>query len=266
MVSAKQNSLEDLHREAEARWPGVSLELDSFSRLVSAAPDATHASDLYLAAACLAKNPRAIEVFEREIIQAVRTSVRRACRKNGVSEEDVLQITKSKLLAGPPEPKLAQYTGKGPLLGWVRVVAVREALQAARKTRRERPSDDGLLIGAVTSTSSVEFGMLKDLHGKHFAEAVREAMRRLTPDQRAVLRFHLRDGLSIDQIAPMLGVHRATAARRLERAREDVLAHTQEVLRERHGLTQSEVKSLCVALGREVDISLERALDDEERS
>lgn len=70
--------------------------------------------------------------------------------------------------------------------------------------------------------------------------------------------------MRIDQLAPMLGIHRATVARRLEKARHDVLMQTREILREQHGLSESEAKSLCVALVAEVDVSIERALSDEE--
>ena len=170
----------------------------------------------------------------------------------------MIQITLEKLLVGPP-PKLAQYTGKGPLAGWVRVVAVREALQVLRGTKRDVASE-AEVIG--TTAASVDMQLLRDMHGPSFMEAVEEAIGRLTADQRAILRFHAKNGLSIDQIAPMLGIHRATAARRLEKARADVLEHTKAVLRERHGLSDSEARSLCLALGGELDMSLGRALGD----
>ena len=78
-----------------------------------------------------------------------------------------------------------------------------------------------------------------------------------------MLRFHALDVLTIDHISAILGIHRATAARRLERARSDVLEHTKAVLREKHGLSDSEARSLCMALGGQLDMSLGKALNDE---
>lgn len=250
-------------------WPQVHVPIARFRDVLAAALEAggttletIHANDLYLAAGCLGGDPAAVAALEHDVMGAVRGSIVRACRPNG-NADDVAQTTLSKLLVGPPEPKLAQYTGKGPIVGWVRVVAVREALQAQRRTNKEVLTGEDLIGGRGNTAASIEMKMLRDLHGPSFGKAVQDAMQRLTPEQRALLRFSVRDGLTLDQIAPMLGVHRATAARRLEKARTDALAYTQAILRERHGLSESEAKSLCLALGREVDVSLGRALSDE---
>lgn len=177
-----------------------------------------------------------------------------------------MQWTLEKLLVGVGDgtpPKLAQYTGRGPLLGWLRVIAVREALQDRRKSRRERVRDDAAMLDGGPTSVAVEIALLRERFGASFRESVHAAIRRLTPEQRTLLRFHTRDGLTIDQLAPMLGVHRATAARRLEKARADALAHTRAILREKHGLSESEARSLCIALASQVDISIGKALSED---
>lgn len=269
MPTLDDRALDDKHRAAVSLWPHVRVPFARFRQIVTAALvaggttlDTVHASDLYLVAACLDGDSAAIAVLEHDVMGAIRPSIVRACQPNG-NADDIVQTTLTKLLVGPPEAKLAQYTGKGPLLGWVRVIAVREALQAHRRTNKEFLSDEDLVVAPAGTAASVEMKMLRDMHGPSFGKAVQDAMKRLTAEQRALLRFSVRDGLSIDQIAPMLGIHRATAARRLEKARSDVFSHTQAILRERHGLSESEAKSLCTALGGEVDVSLGRALLDE---
>lgn len=230
-----------------------------------------HTTDLYLALGCLAGDVVAHRAFERDIISAIKPSVDRVCRDGSVSIEDVMQWTREKLLVGAPNepPKLSQYTGRGALVGWVRVVAVREALQDRRRSRRERVRDDTALIegdGEDDDAVNAEVRILRDRYADSFKAAVRQALRRLSAEQRSILRFHTHDGLTIDELAPMLGVHRATAARRLERARLDVLAHTRAILRETCGLSESEARSLCTVLGREVDVSIKRALTEEATS
>lgn len=269
MAALDDQAVDATYREASAAWPHVRVPLGRFREVLTSALeggggtlDTVHASDLYLVAGCLDHDPAAVTALEHDVIGAVRASIERACRQSG-NADDAVQTTLQKLLVGPPEPKLAQYTGKGPLVGWVRVVAVREALMAQRRVKKEVLGDGDLVAGAASSLASIELKMLREVHGASFGTAVQEAMRRLTAEQRALLRFHVRDRLSIDQIAPMLGIHRATAARRLEKARADALLHTEAILCERHGLSASEVKSLCIALGRDVDVSLSRALSDE---
>jgi RNA polymerase sigma-70 factor (ECF subfamily) len=148
------------------------------------------------------------------------------------------------------------------LLGWLRVVAVREALQARRRTRREDLHDDVAIFQGSGAEANIEITLMRQRYASSFREAVEGALRCLTPEQRSLLRFHTRDGLTIDQLAPILGVHRATAARRLEKARTEVFERTRRLLREQHGLTESEARSLCRALADEVDVSIARALDD----
>lgn len=265
------DSLEAMHAEASSLWTEVHVTFEAFTAAIARAEASgiarteIHANDLYLALGCLAGQPRAVVTFEREIMSAVRPSVERASRDGAVSPEDVMQWTREKLLVGSEEdrPKLEQYTGKGPLVGWVRVVAVREALQDRRKSKRQRARDDTSLLDGGPPVVGMEVSLLRERYAASFKTAVQDALRRLTPEQRSLLRFHTHDGLTIDELAPMLGIHRATAARRLERARADALEHTRTILRDTHGLSDSEARSLCIVLGREVDVSIKRALSDE---
>jgi RNA polymerase sigma-70 factor, ECF subfamily len=262
--------LEEKVAAARAAWPGVDVAPEDFvARLgeiatdEEASIDALHTSDVWLALACIARDRQAMTAFEQDIMRAVRPAVARAAG-DGVSTDDVLQVTREKLFVGGGRDgslaKLAQYTGKGPLLGWVRVVAVREALYAQRAKHHRLAADDVELLAAETDARGIELDVLRARHGDAFRQAVIDALRALTSEQRTLLRFHTRDGLTIDQLAPMLGVHRATAARRLAKARCDALEHTRALLRERAGLSESEARSLCTVLAREVDVSIGRAL------
>lgn len=266
---ARSTSIAAKHRAAALVHAGIPLGFERFRAAIApeAAVDELHTDDLYLALACIDGDPLAIQVLERDVMTQVRPSVERACRDGGtMAADDVMQWTREKLLVGKDgePPKLAQYTGRGGLVGWVRVVAVREALQDRRKAKRERVRDDAALLedGGPTEVGA-ELKLLRDRYAASFRMAVQQALRRLSAEQRSLLRFHTHDGLTIDELAPMLGVHRATAARRIEKARADALEHTRSILRELHGLSDSEARSLCMVLGREVDVSIKRALSDE---
>jgi RNA polymerase sigma-70 factor (ECF subfamily) len=251
--------------EAAAAWPGVHVPEARFIAALTAALaddqttiESVHARDLYLALGCLDGQTEALAAFHHHVALVIRPSIARAST-DGVDPDDALQTMLEKLLVGPT-PKLAQYMGRGPLVGWVRVVAVRQALEARRSQRRERVHDDSRLVDDAAPIPSADVALLRARHGPAFKTAVTEAIQRLTAEQRTILRMNVTDGLSIDRIAPMLGVHRATAARRLEKARTDALEHARAILHDRDGLTESEAASLCVALASEVDVSIGRAL------
>lgn len=264
------------HRDATVAWPGIDVPVERFAAALKHAvesgtsQDELHAADLFLATALCDSDARAVDAFERHVMNAVRPSVERTCKDDPTATDDAMQRTRVALLVANDggAPKIAQYTGRGPLVGWVRVIAVREALQDRRKQKsgafeaaaRDDESRLDKLVDAVPATP--ELAILRRRHEKAFRAAVAEALRRLAPEQRTLLRFHTHDRLSIDELAPLLGVHRATAARRLEKARGDVLAETLTILCTSHGLTASEAKSLCVALADQVDISLSRALTE----
>jgi RNA polymerase sigma-70 factor (ECF subfamily) len=179
----------------------------------------------------------------------------------------VIQVTLEKLLVGGEDgPKIAQYTGRGSLVGWIRVVAVREALQDRPKSKRERVREDVVLLADRPTTPPMELTLLRGQNEGIFRAAVKRALAELPADQRALLRLAFLEGLTIDDLAPLLGVHRATVTRRLERARADALARTQAILQSEHGFTESEARSICQALGSEVDISIAVALQGESGS
>ena len=269
--------LEGLFHDAQRAWPGIALSLERFAEgmsTVASEGDVTtghiHSNDLYLALGCLERDAAALAHLEGDILHRVRPSVDRI-PKGLMTTDDVLQATLEKLVVGSPAapgnpatpPKLTQYTGRGPLVGWVRVVAVREALGSRRRDKSEAARDEAAyIVNAGTPAVSLELGLLRQTHAADFREAVQESLRRLTPEQRSLLRFHVVEGLTIDQLAPMLGIHRATAARRLAKARSDALEQTQALLREKLGLSESEASSLCVALAADVDVSIGRALSE----
>jgi RNA polymerase sigma-70 factor (ECF subfamily) len=91
--------------------------------------------------------------------------------------------------------------------GWVRRIAVREAVRAARRGR-EDPTDPALL-GPVPVVS-VDVATVLD---------VRSTLADLSPEQRAILVLRDVDGLSETEAARYLGVAQGTAKSRLHRAR-----------------------------------------------
>src|SRR5262249_44224581 len=100
--------------------------------------------------------------------------------------------------------------------------------------------DDGELAAAT----DLEQVMLRAEAKAALADALRTAVAELDAEDRALLRLHVSDQLGIDELARLYGVHRATAARRVERARRELGRLTRRSLATSLALPPWEVDSL----------------------
>src|SRR5205814_5685347 len=89
--------------------------------------------ELHLACACLRGDELGARVFDRDYVGRVAPSLARLNRERDFIDE-VSQLLRQRLLL-PPEPRLATYAATGPLLAWLRVVAVRMGLSRCRRVR-----------------------------------------------------------------------------------------------------------------------------------
>ena len=87
------------------------------------------------------------------------------------------------------------------------------------------------------------------------AEA-RAAFTALEREDRALFRFQFGKGLTLDQMAKLLGLSRATVARRIADARERLWRALTERLRAELKLSQAEVDALLVEWRSQLEVSL----------
>jgi RNA polymerase sigma-70 factor (ECF subfamily) len=224
--------------------------------------EAMHTDDLYLACGCAAGAPAALAGFEQRCAAAIE----RAIAATGASlaeRADLGQVVRQRLLVPPADgdtPRIATYSARGPLPAWVRVVATRETARMLPRVRRDVSADEDELAGLIGVGDDPEVGYLKRLYRDEFKRAFQAAVEALADRDRLVLRQHLLDGLGIDQLAALHGVHRATTARWIHAAREAVLAGTQRELLQRLRLSRSELASVIRLIRSQLDVSLSRVL------
>src|SRR5262249_41544036 len=92
-----------------------------------------------------------------------------------------------------------------------------------------------------------------------FEAAFGQAIGQLSFRQRNIVRYMLREGLSVEKIAVLYGVHAATARRWVAAAREALLDAVRAALQKRLGVTATELESIL----RLVRSELDRCLADE---
>jgi RNA polymerase sigma-70 factor, ECF subfamily len=217
--------------------------------------------DLALARACAEGDSAALRRFEDEVLGPAVGAVR-SIDGSPAFVDEVRQRLRERLLVGDGTPYIRQYEGRGPLRGWVGVAAVRTALMMKRSTQRKREVSDDDWAGALSlaTTGTPELDLLKRQHAAAFAEALRDAALALEPRLRAVLAMHFAEDLSIDEIGATYAVHRATAARWIQRARELLFEGTRSRLVERLKLTPTEVDRMAALVQSQVDVSLSQLL------
>jgi RNA polymerase sigma-70 factor (ECF subfamily) len=232
---------------------------------VAEALQGLHAADLYLALGCGSADDRAIAELERRFIADVPEALQRLAAK--VPPDEVVQVLRAKLLVAEHGalPKILDYSGRGPLAGWLRIAAIRTGLDLARRRASERaaPSSDALLeVPAAMADPELEH--IRRRYRADFKAAFETALHGLTKEDRNILRLHLVDGLNIDEIGAIFQVHRATAARWIARCRERVHDETRRVLAQRLKIDDTELRSILGIVRSQLDLSINRLLSSDE--
>ncbi|HEY5923675.1 MAG TPA: sigma-70 family RNA polymerase sigma factor [Kofleriaceae bacterium] len=253
---------------AQAAWPDIVLDQNTFiaevcSRIAANAnqhPASTlHVADLWLAIACAHGNRVALAAFDVQYV----APLARILAPTGLSVdqiEDVKQELRRKLLvADGGVPRIAEYSGRAELRLWVRTIATRAAIDAIRR-RREDPADDDDIGALPAIVDDPELAHLKDRYRSELADAIREAIARLQPRERLLLKYHFVDGFSIDRLGAIYGIHRATAARWLTAAREALADRAHRLLIARTGVTASELHSIVRLVQSQLEVSVRRLL------
>jgi len=201
-------------------------------------------------------------------VTAHRHLIGRAIRRLVVGDapvDDLIQHVLTKvLLDGPGPPRITTYSGRGPLSSWVAVVATRAAhnrLRSEGRAQRRVASD----LAAGAAIEDAELAYMKRTYRAALEHAIEAALSALSSRQRLMLRYSAIEGLGIDAIARLQRVHRATAARWLNRAREELMRGARAHLMRSAGLSASEADSVHRLVMSQLEISLPRLLAEDPR-
>jgi len=258
---------------ARAAWPAVKFDDAQLVQFVGerlAGPDLVSAlatlpaADVALAGACAAQEPTAHAAFDSILAEVDAAGASTRASKDLIDE--VKQLLRVQLLVTRADRPagIAGYKGKGPLRGWVRITATRELIRHLKRAARETPVDRQLeeMLGAGGDDPVLE--QLKSEYRAHFATALREAIAELDAEDRTLLRQQIVDKLSIDELGAVYGVHRATAARWLTRARGALVAATRHRLAEKLSMPVDEIDSVIRLVQSRLDASVVRYLKEDD--
>ena len=249
-----------------AAWPSVALADDVIAtRLVARVVDdpgmhleELRDGDLYLAFALAGGDAQAVRAFEDALVPQMDVALRRLRLAGGTADE-VKQALRVELLTGPGA-KIVDYAGRGDLAAWLRISATRKALKLVRRADREESLDEILLDHWPGTSTDPERKHMRSTYTGELKSAIREAFAALEVRQRNLLRQHILDELTIDDLAKLYSVHRATCARWLADARADLGKQTRKRLVHALGTPSDELESLLRFLDSDIELSISRIL------
>ncbi|MCP3166044.1 sigma factor-like helix-turn-helix DNA-binding protein [Myxococcus qinghaiensis] len=265
-----EEALDALVREAREAWPEVRMDAESFvahvaQRLPStgAAHDvfaSLHAADVFLAFACARGDARAHEALDSHVLSQVGTWLP---GKAPTLVDELRQALRQRLLVpvnGAP-PKLASYSGRGPLGQWVRAVALRLHIDQQRAAPRELLKRAPVAL-AERLGADPELAFIRERHQEDFRVALRAALGRLEAQERNLLRLHHVHGMAMDAVSATYQAPRSTVARWIARARARLMELTREELTARLRLTPDELDSMLRLVRSQLDVSLREFMAD----
>ncbi len=218
-----------------------------------------HWVELVLAWACGQGRPTALKIFEAEFISRTDAVLRRLDSDLAFVDE-AQQRLRARLLvsAGEGPPRVAAYAGRGPLIGWVRVAASRVGLGLLRETKRSEKRDELLWADAVLfpGGAPTDLEYLKQRYASALSDGLKQACAQLEDRERAVLRMYFVEGLNIDKIGVVYGVHRATVARWIGKTKAALTERMHEVMVAQAAIPREELQSIDRLVRSQLEISL----------
>ena len=270
-------------RTAYAAWPGLVDELrrlvaeatatdpeqfvaDVAARLpADVAPEralaTVRAADLALATACSRVEPDALARCERELFGEV-DAARARFRNVSLTADELRQAMRERLFVAQDRaaPRIASYQGRGDLRAWIRMATTRYLVDVVRaeSARPDRPGGEERFADAATASDDPELAFLKRTYRAEFRAAFADALASLEARDRNVLRHRYLDGLEVNELATVYGVHRVSMSRTLGRIRADLLTAIRRELGRRLG--SSELDSVMKLVSSQLELSLSRLL------
>ena len=246
-------------------------------REVSAFIDELRADDLCLIVACERGDEKAWE----DLVANFDSTVKSAARKISANSEDAEDLASSiwaelyglrQDTDGNKKSKLAYYSGRGSLAGWLRAVCSQLAIDQFRKQSKfvqieetrefenlaEESSNHSANDQVLHHTASPEDLLTEKRTSDDVATALRSAVAGLADEDRLIVKLYYFDDLKLKDIAATFGYHEATASRKLVRIQNDIRKTVEKELKKTHGWSDLEVKRHLSETAAKLGLSLEK--------
>ena len=176
------------------------------------------AEELALARACAAGHERAWEVFltryREKLYDIAGYITKESSTARELADSIYAELYGTATRDGQRTSKLASYTGRGSLEGWLRTVMMQEHVNRYRRQRRLVSLDEETEEGMQFATPEPEPAIAID---PRVEAALDEVLAALPAEDRFVLASYFLDERTLAQIARTLGVHESTISRKVDK-------------------------------------------------
>ena len=253
---------------------------------------ALHTADLCLVIACEQGSEAAWQTLMTGFAPTVHAAARTVAGRNQTDADDLAQSVWAELhgLRAPhinaehstnrTGGKLAYYSGCGSLGGYLRAVVAQLGTDVHRRTARLIQPDeqtdfdhfahDGAGSGGETinrafqhqhtTTLDPEAAFAQKEQATILHEAFARSIATLAAEDALLVKLYYTDGLRLKEAGILLGVHEATASRRLARIHATLRDATEDTLRREYSWTPRDIASALDALTRTANFDVQTFL------
>jgi RNA polymerase sigma-70 factor (ECF subfamily) len=218
------------------------LPPDASAREIAELYTSLRVDELALARACAAGQERAWEIFMTRYRERLYDVAAHIARETSAARElaDSLyaDLYGTTTRDGLRVSKLASYTGRGSLEGWLRTVMAQEFVNRFRRTRRLVSLDEESEDGAQFAATSPEPAVVVD---PRVEAATDEVLSRAAAEDRFILASYYLDGRTLAEIARTLAVHESTISRKLDKLAKSLRKQIVTAL-ERKGMSRRQAE------------------------
>jgi len=216
--------------------------------------------ELALAHGCAAGDQHAWDVFLTKYRESIYQSARSITRNESVGRELADSLYAELYGLGSSEgrrSKLALYSGRGSLAGWLRMVLSQSYVNQIRSSKRlisieAEEEEHGAQFAAPVREANVEID-------SRLKEATDQLLQALSSEERFLLSSYFLDGLRLAEIGRILGVHESTISRKMEKLLKELRKRTRKAL-ERRGMSRRQAEEALEADVRDLGLDVRSRL------
>lgn len=238
--------------------PGTATEAEARTFLLS-----LRVEELALARACAAGHNTAWELFltryREKLYQAALRIAREDSAARDLADSLYAELYGTTTRDGQRVSKLASFTARGSLEGWLRTVLAQEFVNRYRRTRRFVSLDEEGEEGSQFAAPEPEPVSSPD---SRLETATDAALSSLSSEDRMVLASYFLDGRTLAEIARLLTVHESTISRKVDKLakslRKKILANMTQ-----QGMARRQAEEALDVDVRDLHLDIRRSLAQE---
>jgi len=218
--------------------------------------------ELALAQGCAAGNQHAWDVFLTRYRESIYQSARGITRDESTGRELADSLYAELYGLGPTDDrrsKLALYSGRGSLAGWLRMVLAQSYINQIRAGKRlvsieQEEEEHGRQFPAATATAEAPAPT-----DSRIRDAIDDALLALSGEERFLLSSYFLDGRRLAEIGRTLGVHESTISRKMEKLLSEVRKRIRKGL-ERRGMSRRQADEALEMDVRDLELDVRSRL------